>query len=109
MSDYQLFKLVMQSWTQLDKDALHIYVGLAVMFLSALLSGRSLRSPLPWCAVLLAACLGEALDWRDDTRLFGRWHWQGSVHDLWNTLFWPSVILLFARTGVLERLGRRRG
>ena len=53
--------------------------------------------------------LQAEIAWRhEQIRLFGRWHWQGSVHDLWNTLFWPSVILLLARAGVLARLGRRR-
>lgn len=109
LSAYQVFKTVVQGATALDKDALHIYVGLGVMFGTALLSGRPLRSPLPWCAVLAAACLGEALDFRDDMRSFGAWHWQGSLHDLWNTLFWPTAILLLARVGVLERLARGRG
>lgn len=107
LSPYQAFKLAVQTFTQLDKDALHIYLGLGAMFAAALLFRRPLRAWLPWGAALLAACVGEALDCYDDLRLYGRWHWQGSVHDLWNTLFWPTALLLLARLGILERLSRR--
>jgi len=106
-SAYQYLKLDLVAFTGLAKDALHIYVGLGVMFAAALIFRRPLSSPLPWLAVLAASCAGELLDMRDDLRTVGQWHWQGSVHDLWNTLFWPTVILVLARTGVLDRLGKR--
>ena len=81
----------------LAKDALHVYVALTLLFGSALLFGWRLSSWRPWLLVAAAAVAGEIWDMRD------RWHggvaqqpW-GNVHDLWNTLFWPSVILLLAR------------
>jgi len=109
-SAYQMFKYVVVWATGLAMDALHIYVGLAVLFGAAALLRRPLGSWLPWLAVVLAACAGEVLDVRDDMRVLGYWQWQASVHDIWNTLFWPTTLVIMARTGVLSRLiaGARR-
>jgi cell shape-determining protein MreD len=81
----------------LAKDALHVYVGLTVMFGSALLFGWRLSSWRPWLAVLIAALAGEAWDIRDRWVIGFPQEWSGNWHDLWNTLFWPSVFLLLAR------------
>jgi len=83
--------------TGLSRDALHIYLGLAVLLLSMALLRRPLRSLTPWAMVLLVAILGELLDMRDDFVVYGHWRWDASVHDVLNTLFWPSVLMLLAR------------
>lgn len=109
LSGYQMLKFALLWTTGLSRDALHIYVGLGVLLVSAALMRRPLGSLLPWLAVLAAACAGEALDLRDDLRTMTTWAWQASAHDLWNTLFWPTVLTLLARAGVLARLlGDRR-
>jgi cell shape-determining protein MreD len=67
-------------------------------------SKRSIASWIPWLAVLLVALLGEAVDMRDDLMSVGHWRWAASLHDVLNTVFWPSVLLLLARvTGILSR------
>ncbi|MBA3878828.1 MAG: hypothetical protein C0500_03830 [Sphingobium sp.] len=97
MSWLQSSKLWLIGQTDLAKDALHIYVALGLFFGSALLFGWKLSSWKPWSVVLAAALLGEAWDIRDRIAsgmpldLWGDWH------DIWNTMFWPSVILLLAR------------
>jgi hypothetical protein len=104
VSDFQRAKIFFIHLTGLPRDALHIYVGLAVMLGVALLSGRSLRDPRPIAAVLLVALAGEIWDLLDTSRagkalVFGK-----SWHDLWNTLFWPAVLFLLARyTRLLRR------
>ena len=98
-STLQAAKLWLVDVSGLAKDALHIHVGLLVFFAVALALKKPLRSPLPWLAVLAAALLGEALDRRDDRAGGGLWRWQASVHDIINTLFWPTLILLLARLG----------
>lgn len=103
-SIYQILKYAVVDGTGLAKDALHVYVGLGVFLGTAVVLRRRLGSALPWLAALAAACAGEMFDMRDDLRTFGAWHWQGSIHDLWNTLFWPTVLTLMARGGVLARL-----
>jgi hypothetical protein len=81
----------------LGKDALHIYFGLA-LFLAVRLAWRRRGGWLvAWLAVLAMACGGE---WLDLTAEHSRStiqpdaaHW----HDIWNTLFWPTVLLLVGR------------
>ena len=93
----QSFKLAILAATSLSRDALHIHVGLAVMLLTALLFRRTLRSPLPWLAALVACLLVEAVDLHDDLASLGRLRWKASAHDLVNTMLWPTVLLLAAR------------
>ena len=81
----------------LDKDALHIYFGLA-LFLFIRLAWRWRGGWLvAWLAVFAMACGGE---WLDMTAEISRSsiqpdaaHW----HDIWNTMFWPTVLLLVGR------------
>ena len=81
----------------LAKDALHIYFGLA-LFLAVRLVWRWRGGWLvAWLAVLAMACGGE---WLDMTAEAGRSaiqpdpaHW----HDIWNTMFWPTILLLVGR------------
>jgi hypothetical protein len=89
--------------TGLEKDALHVYVGLTVFFVVAVLFKKSLRSLWPCLVVLAVAIAGEILDMRDDLASLGYWRWKASLHDLVNTQFWPVVILLLARFSRLFR------
>lgn len=97
MSPLQSAKLWLVQHVHLAKDALHIYVALGLFFGSALLFGWRLRSWRPWLVVLAAALIGEAWDIRD--RQIGNipQNYGANLHDIWNTLFWPTVIILLAR------------
>lgn len=96
-STAQAAKLAIVAATGLPKDTLHVYVGLAVFILAALLLRRPVRSFVPWLVVFLVAALGEVVDMNDDLATFGHWRVSASIHDIINTLFWPSVLLLLAR------------
>lgn len=96
-SAVQTIKLAIVTATGLSKDALHIYVGLIVFLGGVLVSRRSISSILPWLMVLAVATAGELVDMRDDLVSVGRWRWLASAHDIVNTIFWPSVLLLLAR------------
>lgn len=98
VSSFQAAKQLVQSWSGLEKDALHVYVGLGVFLAASLLSRRTVRSILPWLTVLGVALLGEGLDLRDGLRGFGHWRWTDSVHDILNTLFWPTVMVVLGRS-----------
>jgi hypothetical protein len=98
---YQATKLFLVSALGLSRDALHIYVGLGVYFVVAILPRRPLSSFVPLAAALLPALAGEALDLRDDVRSLGYWRWQASLGDVLNTTFWPFVIWLLARVRML--------
>ena len=103
MSPLQATKLWLVEHVHLAKDALHIYVALGLLVGSALVFGWKLASWRPWLVVAAAAVVGEIWDIRD------RWvygvpqQYGANGHDLWNTLFWPTVILLLARRTRLFR------
>ena len=94
---FQSIKLAIIAASQLSRDALHVYVGLATFLVAAFVFRRSIRSYLPLLAVLVVAMLVEAVDLRDDLITRGHMRWLASTHDLLNTLFWPTVLLLLAR------------
>lgn len=98
-SAFQSLKLDLIAVLGLSKDALHPHVGLLLLFAAAGLWRRPLRSPWPWLTVLTVALAGELLDRRDDLASLGYWRWQVSLHDLLNTLLWPTLLTLWARCG----------
>ena len=75
-SAVQSAKLAIMSTMGLSKDALHIYVGLAVFLIAAAVLRKSLRSIAPWLVVAAIAVAGELFDMRDDIYSFGYWRWQ---------------------------------
>jgi cell shape-determining protein MreD len=104
MSPLQSAKLVLMEATGLGKDALHIYVGLGVMLLVAIGLRKALSDWRPILAVALAAMAGELWDIIDTFSHGGRPHWSANIKDVWNTLFWPTILFLLARfTRVLKR------
>jgi hypothetical protein len=104
-STIQTIKLFLVALTGLSKDALHVHVGLGTMLGAAMIFRREFRSYLPWLMVLVAAVCGEMLDMYDDLISSpGYWQWEMSVHDLVNTLFWPTVVLLVTRSEILARV-----
>ncbi|HEX8124252.1 MAG TPA: hypothetical protein VF548_01585 [Allosphingosinicella sp.] len=94
--DNEPIKAAVAAWTGLERDALHIYFALIIQVGSAALLRRSLASPWPWLIVLVCALANEWLDiFRDN--LVEDWEKAGSLHDLWNTMLLPSLLLLIAR------------
>ena len=99
-STIQFIKLTIVTFTGLSKDALHIYIGLAIFLATAFVLRKPLRSNVPWFVVAGVAIAGEVLDMNDDISSLGYWRWDASLHDILNTLFWPSVLLLLAKLGI---------
>src|SRR5690242_2075688 len=97
ISPVETIKLAIVAATGLSKDTLHVYVGLATFVFAALLLRKPARSVVPWLFVLGVAILGEIVDMHEDLRILGYWRWADSLHDIANTLFWPTVLLLLAR------------
>lgn len=97
MSALQAVKLWLVQHVHLAKDALHIYVALGLFFGSALLFGWRVKSWRPWLVVAAAAVVGELWDIRDRQAFRVPQDYGANLHDIWNTLFWPSVIVLLAR------------
>jgi hypothetical protein len=104
MSPLQQAKLFIGDHVHLAKDALHIYVALALFLGSAMLFRWPLKSWRPWLVVLAAALIGEAWDLRDSLVYHTPIELGGNLKDVQNTLFWPTVLVLLARgTRVLKR------
>jgi hypothetical protein len=57
---------IMVSALCLSRNALHVRVGRVIMRLVAVVSGKPLRSFLPWGILRIVALAGEMLDLRDD-------------------------------------------
>ena len=102
MSPLQQLKLFFMGLTGLSKDALHVYVGLAILLGTALLLRWPLERGRPLLAVLAVALAGEIWDVADTLRVGEPLRLGGNWHDIWNTLFWPLVITLIARLRLLK-------
>lgn len=90
-------KIWLVATTDLGKDALHIYFGLTLFLAVRLLWRRRGGWLAAWLAVLAMACGGEFLDMTAETSHAAiqpdAAHW----HDIWNTMFWPTMLLLVGR------------
>jgi hypothetical protein len=94
--DWQQIKETIAVWTGLERDALHIYAALIAQVGSALLLRRSLAHWAPWAFVLALAGANELLDMFGDWRVES-WEYGAALHDLWNTMLLPTLLLLVAR------------
>lgn len=101
-SAVQSIKLAIVAAAALSKDALHIYVGLAAFLLAVAVLRKPLRSIVPWLVVVGIAVAGELFDMHDDIATLGHWRWGASLHDVINTIFWPTTLLLLARFGIFS-------
>jgi hypothetical protein len=95
----QTVKMWIVAHVGLEKDALHVYFALFLLFGSVMLFRWSLRNWRPYALILAIAVIGEIWDMRDGllTRVPLVVSFPDSVHDVWNTMFWPIAILLLAR------------
>ncbi len=91
---YNAIKTQFVEFVGISKDALHIHVGLVIFFGLALVLRRSLGSLIPWGGLLLLECLNEVLDLLHAHSAIDL---EGSLKDLLNTMFWPTLVLVVAR------------
>ena len=89
-------KTAIEIATGLSRDALHIYAAVLIQVAVAAISRRGLSHPLPWLCVLLFALVNEWADIESDG-LFEDWETWAAIHDLWNTMFLPTILFLLTR------------
>jgi hypothetical protein len=94
--DWKVVKDMIAASTGLERDALHIYAALLVQVGTALVARKRIGHWLPWAMVLLLAVGNEWLDTYGDG-LVEQWEVDASLHDLWNTMLLPTLLLLLAR------------
>jgi hypothetical protein len=90
--------------TGLSRDALHVYVGLSVFLLTAIVAKCSMANWRPLAAVALASISGELWDVATLMTNGGPPSLDESWKDFWNTLFWPTI--LFALGRFTDTLGK---
>jgi hypothetical protein len=78
---------------------LHVNGGLLIMVLVAIIFRRSLTSPWPMVAVITAEAINEYFD----KLAFGSWRWDDTSWDIFFTLLWPALLLVFLKTGLIKR------
>ena len=95
--DYAQIKLLIEQYSGLEKDALHIHGALLLYLLAMVAFRQSRRSRFPWLFVLAIEVANEAFDLRRNWPALTSEVWQESAKDLWNTMLWPTVLLLVGR------------
>ncbi|WIJ23479.1 hypothetical protein [Devosia sp. RR2S18] len=92
-----LLKDTMQETTGLTRDALHIHIGLLIMVGAAWFLGITRWLILAWLLVVAAALGNELLDARAALVRDLRPDISDAVTDIFNTVIWPTVFLVFAK------------
>lgn len=109
VSELQAAKLAVMSLTGLTRDALHVHAGMLVFVLAAAILRKNLGSPWPWLVAMAVACGMEAMDAVDGIVSYGHWRVRASVHDVVNTMLWPTILAVlfrFTRLVAPERVRR---
>ena len=94
---YERAKLLLVDGSQLDRDILHVHLGLAIFTAALLLLRRPLGHLLPLLVVVGFEAANEAFD---VARYFvSGWPWtpRGTLRDLFDTLLWPTALTLAGR------------
>lgn len=89
------FKMWLSPHVGLTNDAIHLHVGFLILFGSAFLLRRPPYSIWCWLIIFMAECVNESIDYIYRTP--GEDSVNAGLHDLANTMFWPTMILLFGR------------
>lgn len=98
-STYQSLKMLLADYVPVERDILHVLIGLTVTIIAIAVARGSLRFRPLWLALLVACTLGiamEVLDMRDDLNSLDAWQWRESTLDLLRTIAVPLAALLLA-------------
>jgi hypothetical protein len=104
-TSFQDFKTQIMGFTGLEKDALHIYVGIGVFLITSFLFRRSrYRWLIALVMVMIAASMGEIWDRYESLSQGASWNKGASLHDFVNTCFFPTLFtLILTFTHFFER------
>ena len=90
-------KELIEGYTGLERDALHIHAALFLYIAAMAVFRQSRRSRLPWLVVLAVELVNEGYDIYFNCCHEPYWLITGAAKDLWNTMLWPTVLLLVGR------------
>jgi len=89
------YKMRLVDFVGLTNDAMHIHGSILILFVSAIVLRRRPDSIWCWLIVLIAELFNEFADLKGMAP--GEATVDAAVHDIYNTMFWPTVILLLGR------------
>jgi hypothetical protein len=89
------YKIRLIDYVGLTNDAMHIHMSLLLLFVSAILLRRRPDSLWCWLVVLGAEIFNEYADLSGSAP--GEASIEAALHDLYNTMFWPTIIVALGR------------
>ncbi|MES2096920.1 MAG: hypothetical protein V4459_09175 [Pseudomonadota bacterium] len=92
--DWTFDKTAISNWTGLPADALHVLVGMLILVLAAIMLRRPPWHWACWLVVFVAEAANEAYDLLQTHYPADEGNIPASLHDMWLTLLWPTVIVL---------------
>ena len=96
LSEYWIgYKIRLLDAVGLTNDAMHIHGSLLILFGSAIILRRRPDSVWCWLIVLVAELFNEYADLHGQGP--GKATINAAMHDLYNTMFWPTIILILGR------------
>ncbi|WP_106639872.1 hypothetical protein [Allosphingosinicella vermicomposti] len=96
-TQYADIKIFVEAYTGLERDALHVHLALLLYLLAMFIFRQTRRSRLPWLVVLAVELLNEMFDIRRAQMGGSPIAWDEGLKDLWNTMLWPTVLLVIGR------------
>ena len=89
------YKVRLADFVGLTNDAMHVHGSILILFGSAIILRRRPDSVSCWLIVFAAELFNEFADLQGLAP--GEASIKASIHDLYNTMFWPTVILVLGR------------
>ena len=89
------YKIWLIDTVGLTNDAMHVHGALLILCVSAILLRRRPDSLWCWLIVFLAELFNEYADLRGAAP--GEATIDAALHDIYNTMFWPTLILILGR------------
>ncbi len=98
------YKTRLVDFVGLTNDAMHIHGSILILFVSAIVLRRRPDSIWCWLIVFVAELFNEYADLKGLAP--GEATIDAAIHDLYNTMFWPTIILLLGRLLFPRRVKR---
>lgn len=90
------WKIAIEAALDMSPDALHVQFGIVLLAGFALMLRRPLGSWVPWSMVLIFELINEYIDLNQPAGSIES-NWPASQHDILNTMFAPTLIVLFLK------------
>lgn len=89
------YKTRLVEYLGMTDDSLHVHGSLLILFVSAILLRRRADSLWCWIIVLIAELFNEFADLKGLAP--GEDSIDASLHDIYITMFWPTILVIFGR------------